>query len=102
MLATKHIKRLRCGQVGERKPQQGPFQEAVKRAGYASANAVGGEWVHVGDDWASDCVGAKVHGGSIVYSIQLSTQTNMDFFYVFRRLTCSRAPVFFGREYFPA
>lgn len=46
--------------MGERKPQPGPFKEAVKRAGYPSDNAVGGEWVHVGDDWASDCVGGKV------------------------------------------
>ncbi|CAM9504593.1 unnamed protein product, partial [Scytosiphon promiscuus] len=46
-------------QVGERKPQPGPFRAAVKRAGYLSENAVGGEWVHVGDDWASDCVGGK-------------------------------------------
>ncbi|CAM9141329.1 unnamed protein product [Pylaiella littoralis] len=46
-------------QVGERKPDPGPFQEAVRRAGYPSSNSVGGEWVHVGDDWASDCVGAK-------------------------------------------
>lgn len=51
-------------QVGERKPQPGPFKEAVKRAGYASENAVGGEWVHVGDDWASDCVGGKVSRAS--------------------------------------
>lgn len=52
--------------MGERKPQAGPFKEAVKRAGYPSENAVGGEWVHVGDDWASDCVGGKVHHGSIL------------------------------------
>ncbi|CBN76118.1 haloacid dehalogenase-like hydrolase [Ectocarpus siliculosus] len=45
--------------VGERKPQPGPFRAAVKRAGYPSEFAVGGEWVHVGDDWASDCVGGK-------------------------------------------
>eukprot|EP00903_Cladosiphon_okamuranus_P013902 g12930.t1 len=37
-------------QVGERKPQPGPFKEAVKRANYPSDKAVGGEWVHVGDD----------------------------------------------------
>lgn len=49
--------------MGERKPKPGPFQEAVKRAGYASVNAVGGEWVHVGDDWESDCVGGKVTSG---------------------------------------
>lgn len=29
------------------------------RAGYPSEHGVGGEWVHVGDDWSSDCVGAK-------------------------------------------
>ena len=46
-------------QVGERKPQAGPFREAVKKAGYPSEDHVGGEWVHVGDDWATDCVGAK-------------------------------------------
>lgn len=46
-------------QVGERKPQSGPFREAIKRAGYPSEDHVGGEWVHVGDDWATDCVGAK-------------------------------------------
>ncbi|CAB1115005.1 unnamed protein product [Ectocarpus sp. CCAP 1310/34] len=46
-------------QVGERKPQPGPFRAAVKKAGYPSEFAVGGEWVHVGDDWASDCVGGK-------------------------------------------
>ncbi|CAM9598249.1 unnamed protein product, partial [Laminaria digitata] len=46
-------------QVGERKPQSGPFREAIRRAGYPSENHVGGEWVHVGDDWATDCVGAK-------------------------------------------
>lgn len=46
-------------QVGERKPQAGPFREAVRRAGYEHGDSVGGEWVHVGDDWASDCVGAK-------------------------------------------
>ncbi|CAM9314998.1 unnamed protein product [Choristocarpus tenellus] len=46
-------------QVGERKPGLGPFMEAVRRAGYASVNDVGAEWVHVGDDITSDCVGAK-------------------------------------------
>eukprot|EP00904_Undaria_pinnatifida_P000854 jgi/Undpi1/1076/HiC_scaffold_10.g04539.m1 len=45
--------------VGERKPQSGPFREAIRRLGYPSENHVGGEWVHVGDDWATDCVGAK-------------------------------------------
>lgn len=46
-------------QVGERKPQPGPFREAVRRAGFEDADNIGGKWVHVGDDWAADCVGAK-------------------------------------------
>lgn len=29
------------------------------RAGYPSEEHVGGQWVHVGDEWSTDCVGAK-------------------------------------------
>lgn len=63
-------------QVGERKPQAGPFKEAVKRAGYPSDNAVGGEWVHVGDDWASDCVGGKVCVAYICLDMKTWTKTS--------------------------
>ncbi|CAM9525454.1 unnamed protein product, partial [Discosporangium mesarthrocarpum] len=45
--------------VGQRKPERGPFEAAVRRAGYSPDREVGGEWVHVGDDFTSDCVGAK-------------------------------------------
>lgn len=50
---------INAAQVGERKPDAGPFRMALQLAGYLGEENVGGEWVHVGDEWSSDCVGAK-------------------------------------------
>ncbi|CAM9273304.1 unnamed protein product [Phaeothamnion confervicola] len=48
--------------AGARKPDARIFHQAILRAGYASPELVGGEWLHVGDDFTSDCIGAKAVG----------------------------------------
>ena len=45
--------------VGHRKPDAEPFVAAAKLAGLSGSDS---RWVHVGDDFGTDCVGAKSVG----------------------------------------
>jgi HAD superfamily hydrolase (TIGR01549 family) len=48
--------------VGHRKPDSQPFEEAAKAAGLPGLESIDAHWVHVGDDFGTDCVGAKAVG----------------------------------------